>query len=342
MKIDSTHNEQIDILIIDYLSNQIEPIDKEFLLKWMNESEENYRHFANLKNIWDNTHTPFSADDIDADKAYEKMSKKIHKPRMLKPILWLARIAAIIVISTLSITIYQYLSTDDMSKEVFQEIHAPYGTFSNVELPDGSIVYLNSGSQLRFPVQFKKGERVVELNGEALFEVKADKRNTFVVCTQSLTVTATGTIFQVEDFKGDSIAAVTMKEGVVDVSILSSPPIDLKAGNRLCYRTSTNKYSIQQTDPYKWYAWKDGVMIFRNDPLSYVFRRLSLTFNVDIDLKDAEIGNHIYRATFRNESLEEILRLLKMSSPITYKEENRNSTELSKPRKIEVYSSKKK
>ena len=83
-------------------------------------------------------------------------------------------------------------------------------------------------------------------------------------------------------------------------------------------------------------------MIFRNDPLSYVFRRLSLTFNVDIDLKDAEIGNHIYRATFRNESLEEILRLLKMSSPITYKEENRNSTELSKPRKIEVYSSKKK
>ena len=169
MKIESTHNEQIDILIIDYLSNQIEPIDKEFLLKWMNESEENYRHFANLKNIWDNTHTPFSADDIDADKAYEKMSKKIHKPRMLKPILWLARIAAIIVISTLSITIYQYLSTDDMSKEVFQEIHAPYGTFSNVELPDGSIVYLHSGSQLRFSVHVKKGERVVEPKGRACF-----------------------------------------------------------------------------------------------------------------------------------------------------------------------------
>ena len=246
------------------------------------------------------------------------------------------------VLSLLSIGVYRYFQDENIQQEVYQEVFAPYGTYSNVQLPDGSIVYLNSGSQLKFPIQFKKGERVVQLNGEALFEVQADKRNPFVVSTQSLKVTATGTIFQVEDFKGDSIASVTMKEGVVDVSIHSSTPIDLKAGNRLCYQASTNRYNIEETDPYKWYAWKDGVMIFRNDPLSYVFRRLSLTFNVDIECKDAIIANHIYRATFKNESLEEILRLLKMSSPIVYKETNRNSIDYHTPRKIEVYSSKKK
>ena len=110
----------------------------------------------------------------------------------------------------------------------------------------------------------------------------------------------------------------------------------------MCYNTLTNKYTLQETDPYKWYAWKDGVMIFRNDPLSYVFRRLNLTFNVDIECKDEEIGKHIYRATFKNESLEEILRLLKLSSPIVYKEKERNNSDLKNPRKIEVYSSKKK
>ena len=339
---ESKHNEHIDILIINYLSNQIETEEKEFLLKWIDDSEDNYLHFAHLKNIWDNTHAPFSPDEIDVEDGFKKISQQIKKPRNFRLITWAGRIAAVIVVSLLSIGLYQYFTKEDNYEPVFQEIYAPYGTFSNVELPDGSIVYLNSGSQLKFPVQFKKGERVVQLNGEALFEVKADKRNPFVVCTQSLTVTATGTIFQVEDFKGDTIAAVTMKEGVVDVSILSSPPIDLKAGRRLCYQTNTNRYSIQQTDPYKWYAWKDGVMIFRNDPLSYVFRRLNLTFNVNIECKDAEIGNHIYRATFRNESLEEILRLLKISSPIVYKEKTRNNLDSDRPRNIEVYSSKKK
>ena len=187
------------------LFRSIEEDDKKFIIKWINESEENYQHFAKLKNIWDNTHLPFSPNEIQTDTDYKKLSAKIKKTRNLKPLTWLSRIAAIFIISILSVSIYKYFIYNNITEPVYQEIFAPYGTFSSIELPDGSLVYLNSGSQLKYPVQFKKGERLVQLNGEALFEVKADKNNPFVVSTQSLTVTATGTIFQVEDLDRKSV-----------------------------------------------------------------------------------------------------------------------------------------
>ena len=205
----------------------------------------------------------------------------------------------------------------------YQEVKSPHGTFSEVRLPDGTNVWLNGGSTLKYPLTFRKGERDVFLSGEGYFEVHSDKENPFIVKTGQITLRATGTAFNVEAYGSDSITAVTMVNGKIDVAFGNSSPVAMVPGERASFNNLTKQCLIAKTDPYKWYAWKDGLMIFRDDPLSYVFKRLGLTFNVNIELKDPSLANAPYRATFEYESLDEILRLLEMSAPLHFKQNKR-------------------
>ena len=90
-------------------------------------------------------------------------------------------------------------------------------------------------------------------------------------------------------------------------------------GERASFNNLTKQCLIAKTDPYKWYAWKDGLMIFRDDPLEFVFKKIGQTFNVNITVRDSAIAKQLYRATFEHESLDEMLNLLKLTAPIQYK-----------------------
>ena len=133
-----------------------------------------------------------------------------------------------------------------------------------MNLPDGSIVWLNSGGELKYPTKFKAGERSVYLNGEAFFEVRSDKKNPFIVYTEDMEVKATGTAFNVEGYSNDTINAVTMVNGVVEVELdRSKERLNLKPGQRINYNTKRQNYRVEEVDTYKWCAWKDGKLIFR-------------------------------------------------------------------------------
>ena len=94
----------------------------------------------------------------------------------------------------------------------------------------------------------------------------------------------------------------------------------LNPGERLLFEKQTQRFTIDQVDTYKYTAWKDGKLIFRNDPLRNVVERISQIYNVDIELQGDALQDYRYRATFQDESLEEILRLLALSSPVNYVE----------------------
>ena len=131
-------------------------------------------------------------------------------------------------------------------------------------------------------------------------------------------ITATGTAFNVDAHKEDSMTTITLATGILDIQLANSAPLRLTPGDHASYNNQTQRCFVKRMDPYKWYAWKDGLMIFRDDPLSYVFKRLEQTFNVEINVNDAEIESAHYRATFENESLNEIFRLLEQSAPIHF------------------------
>jgi len=248
------------------------------------------------------------------------------------------QVAAILLLPLLILSAYLYFKPASQIAETYQELFTPYGTWSVVNLPDGSKVWLNAGSSLKYPTQFNDKQRVVSMQGEAYFEVESDKEHPFIVKTKQLTVEATGTAFNVNAYAPDHVAAVTLVKGKVAVTLDQKKTISLSPGEKIDYNLATSLYNVNKTNTYKWCSWKDGILIFRDDPLEYVFKRLGQTYNVEFILKDAELGKYSYKATFEGESLNEILRLLEMSAPIRCKEvSNRNSNnEKFEKQRIEV------
>ncbi|MDD5184186.1 MAG: DUF4974 domain-containing protein [Paludibacter sp.] len=336
---------KIEELIAKLLSENISLEEKNILTAWFNDNAENKAYFNQLRNIWQAAHPVFNPDEIDVKMAELKVKERINtKSRSLKPVLiWWQRVAAIIVLPLMLAT--GYLFYNQSSKPVviaFQEIISPLGVTSKVDLPDGSIVWLNSGSRLKYPVVFANTERNVYLSGEAFFKVHSDKKHPFVVETKNVNVRATGTQFNVEAYANDTITAVTLLVGKVDVSIYGNPKEKLQPNQRVVLNSLSGTYKIIQTNARLWTEWKDGILAFRDEPLEDVFKRIGRTFNVDIEVKDPVVSHQLYRATFEGESLDEILRLLKMSAPIQYKRIGREKNDENKftKDKIEVYKAK--
>ena len=129
------------------------------------------------------------------------------------------QVAAILLLPLLILSAYLYFKPASQIAETYQELFTPYGTWSVVNLPDGSKVWLNAGSSLKYPTQFNDKQRVVSMQGEAYFEVESDKEHPFIVKTKQLTVEATGTAFNVNAYAPDHVAAVTLVKGKVAVTL---------------------------------------------------------------------------------------------------------------------------
>lgn len=339
-------NNNINILISRLLSGNITDDERKELDRWLSENPDNKKYLGQLINLWQSSHPAFDPEDIHVDNAirdiHHKMeeSDKLPQGKSFKILVWWQRIAAVLFIPV--IVLMGYLlsrDTDFNPQTAYQEVFSPYGVRSKISLPDGSSVWLNSGSKLKYPIEFKSGSRNVSLTGEAFFEVRSDKKNPFVVHTEQMKVEATGTAFNVEAYQTDTIVAVTLVHGKVDVDISGRRKLDMQPSQRICFNNQSNKYKLSTVDTYKWIAWKDGVLAFRDDRLDYVFKKIGLMYNVEISVKDVDIASQLYRATFEGESLDEILNLLKLSAPIRYEHSKRvrsGSGAFSKE-KIEVY-----
>lgn len=315
----------VDNLISNFLSGNASEDEILVLESWIHESEENQKYFRQFKNIWESSvELPIST-----DKALNRVLAEInsgHKGLTFWQIL--QRVAAILfipmLISMLWLTVGKNFKNAN-SNIVYNKVVAAFGTFSLIELPDGSKVWLNSGASLRYPDKFNSANRIVYLVGEAYFEVHSDKTMPFYVNTPYFTVKATGTKFNVRAEKNFRSPSVTLVEGKVAIQKPDSGKQNglitmLKPNQHMTYDTLSGHVSIQTEDTYKHFAWIDGKLVFRNDNISEVARRISLQYNVDIEIKGREILKYRYRATFENEPLGELLRLLKISSPIDYSE----------------------
>lgn len=340
------NDNQIEALIIKLFSKNISKEEKQVIYAWINESPENKKHLLEMQNIWHISHPAFKPEELNLDKAVTKILRNVESTNVVNKktsfLIWWQRIAAILIVPLMIWTIAQHNSNNQKLNVAYQEITSPLGMKSEISLPDGSKVWLNSGSKLKYPVEFGSKTREIYLTGEAFFKVHSDKQHPFVVSIKNLQVIATGTAFNVEAYIADSITAVTLLEGKVDIQIGKTKSEKITPNQRLVFNSRTSKYAVNMTDAQYWCTWKDGILAFRDEPLENVFKRIGRTYNVDIVVKDKKVGHQPYRATFEGESLEEILRLLKLSAPIKYKRSGREQHSYNEFNKeiIEVYKAK--
>ncbi len=188
-----------------------------------------------MKNIWELWHNDVNPHDINSEKAYLKVQNKLgllRKPSVV--FAFLLKAAAILFLPMLAGSYYlgtlRHEKQAMLSKPVYNEVSAAFGTRSMLTLDDGSRVWLNSGSKLRYPKDFSaRRRREVFLSGEAYFEVQSDASRPFIVHTKNLNVRATGTRFNVNASSIEKTCQVTLVEGKVTVykKIWGGKPLEI-------------------------------------------------------------------------------------------------------------------
>ncbi len=336
-------NERIARAAARYFAGEATPEDMAMLTAWLEENTENAREFAGMADIEFAVRPPFDPEGIDTDAALGRtisvMHKEERKSRRVRFIRILEHAAAVLFLPLALLS--AYLLSDKMEQDesatAWQTVTTPFRTNTCLELPDGSKVWLNGGSTIRYPLSFGKDGRSVSLTGEAYFEVESDKSHPFIVQTRNVKVTATGTAFNVDAFRNDDIVSVTMVRGVVDID-MKGKTLHMSPGDRVSFNQRVNTYSITRSDPEKWCAWRNGRIIFENDRLDYVFHRLGQLYNVEFTVCDPSVDKYVYHAVFTDETLPEILDMLSISAPIRYEITKSDSPDPAAPKQhIRVY-----
>lgn len=208
---------------------------------------------------------------------------------------------------------------------VFNTIATPFGGQYQVQLPDGSRVWLNAASSLRFPASFQGMLRRVELRGEAYFDVKSDPAHPFIVALPDMEVTVLGTQFNVSAYESEKQKTVLI-EGAVK---LQSPQqaVVLRPGQSAQWERGG--LTSVEDDPYAEdaAAWKDGMFIFTNAPLSSIMTQLSRWYNIDHRYEKESLKGKIFTGQIsRGEKLSEVLKMLEMTGTIHFQMENKTVT----------------
>ncbi len=213
-------------------------------------------------------------------------------------------------------------------KLVYNTLKVPYGKRFDVVLSDGSHVFLNSGTSLRYPVQFLKGlDRTVFLTGEAYFDVTKDKKHPFTVHADELSIKVLGTKFNVSHYPEDTNINTVLVEGSVELykkaeDKESGDGTLLKPGFKAEWRKVGYDITIENVDTQIYTAWIQGKLVFRNTPFRKIRQALERRYNVTIKNRNKDLDDQSFDATFDIETIEEVLESFNKSYAIRYKIEN--------------------
>ncbi|MGO4770732.1 FecR family protein [Flavobacterium sp. W22_SRS_FK3] len=207
-------------------------------------------------------------------------------------------------------------------KLTYNTIKIPYGKKFEVQLSDGTIVHLNSGTQLTYPVQFLKSQgRKVQLTGEAYFDVAKDKAHPFTVNAQEVSVEVLGTRFNVDTYLENSSTDIVLVEGKVLLykgQKTNENQVYLKPGLRGSNAKGKSAFTIEEVNTDYYTAWIKGSLVFKNASFSEIIKKLERHYNLTFINRNKMLGREIFNARFDNEPIEVVLKYFSDSYKIDY------------------------
>ena len=195
----------------------------------------------------------------------------------------------------------------------FNTLSTPTGGQYNIVLADGTKVFLNAVSSIKYPTQFNGNQRVVELEGEAYFEVAKDRSKPFIVKSGNQAIEVLGTHFNVHAYDNEAVVKTTLLEGSVAVTHKNQKAI-LKPGQQSNVSDNFNKIAIREVDTEAAIAWKNGRFKFDNADLKTVMRQLERWYGIKVEYRGDVSQVTFNGGTFRNKNLSEVLKVLELSN----------------------------
>lgn len=315
-----------DNILISYIDNTLSEEEKVHVETWMAASPENKKTLEQMYFTLQLAEKLQVMNTVDTDKAFARFKENTKRQnRKVRLSTWLGfqRIAAVLFIPLLVLAGYLFTrgETDDRLQMV--EINTNPGVVSAFDLPDGSKVWLNANSSLKYAANFHAEKRFVELSGEGYFEVAKNPEKPFVVrVNPEYSVEVLGTSFNVSAYAEDETIETTLVTGIVQLKWLSESGTihsrELSPNEKAAYQKSGKKIEVSNANPEIHTGWKDGELIFRQESMENVLKTLSRHYNVTFDVKNPEVMNALITARFTNEQLFQVMEYLKVASNISY------------------------
>ena len=261
---------------------------------------------------------------VNPDEALSRFKSRIHKKEKrlaLRQVLGvIQRAAAVLFIPVFLLSAYLFIQQGQGNVRTLAVRTNP-GVVSAFDLPDGSKVWLNANSELRYPSDFNADTRTVELTGQGYFEVTKNAHKPFIVkADKDYSVEVLGTSFNVSAYKDESMIETTLVEGSVKLNVVSGGKRMtqmLKPNEKAEYQKGADKIKVFDVNTEYDTAWKNGEIIFRNHPMDKVLKT-ERHYHVVFEVKDNEILKSIITARFKDEQLPQVLEYLKLASGIQY------------------------
>ncbi len=283
-----------------------------------------YQRVAELKQM---LRKVFRWDLFDKKEAKLRLDYRIHKTGnsivKFSRRIWMR--AAVILVAVISGATLHTLILGSFEETRYTEITVPLGQMTQIRLSDGSNIWLNSGSVFKYPNEFGRASREVFIDGEAFMEVVKDKHYPFIVNAKEFSVEVLGTSFNISAYATDGYANVTLVGGAV---LLQSKDNKWKTNispgqSAMLIDGKIPEVSNVETDFFT--SWKEGKIVFRNETLEEIAKRMERWYNVEIQFKDEELKKLTFSGTFlKYKPIEQVIRSLSvMNKYIDFVSENR-------------------
>ncbi|MGQ7871035.1 FecR family protein [Sunxiuqinia sp. sy24] len=300
-----------------YLEGKLPEEEQEHLLAWIRK-DNNQERFDLIKKDWWKKHQAGQQKTIlnlGQSRLRNRLKEKqeLQKSKRYLAFYRYASIALLVLGLSGAAMVYRTYSNTELQYTAF---HTDPGQISSMTLSDGTRVWINSGTQLRYNNQYGVRNRDVQVVGEAYFEVAKDKKRPFIVDMGALKVEVTGTQFGVSNYADTEEMNVVLKEGSVNIRSAKNKLLTrLKPDELALFNKQDNTLETLTVEPESYIAWKDGILHFFELPLEQLAVKLEKRYNQQFEV-DSAVKNFPYTFSIEGESLSEVLHLIERVSPV--------------------------
>ena len=338
-------NGLIKELLPKYFAGECDPVEKENIERWINQSKKNKKELFDQKKIWESLTA--RQIDWDIDSSWKKFAKEhnitkeienrrisdfqvfnlpAQKYSMVRYLKYAVKAAAVLLIMLggyFALQQFGILTDSNKIEIAWVEKSTLPGEKVSITLSNNSKITLNADSKLRYQNNSTGKIREVYLEGEAYFEIEHDTSKSFVVHTNNITTTDMGTKFNICAFPDDKNISVSLVEGKVNVSKdikgTKEGLVELNPDQQLVYSKEKEIGTVKEFEFQKEVGWKDNNLVFDGEILSNVFVKLERAYGVKFELADKSYSNRKIKINFRNASLWTITESLKKLTGLKYK-----------------------
>lgn len=312
-----------ELLLIQYIRNELTNEERIQVEEWINASEENKKIIEDCYYLSWAISTLQTIKNTSATDALQKVDRRIKKNKSRIFIRRVPMIAALLALSTLILSTYLFIQSREKNSAFYLEAKMTPGMVGSMVLPDGTKVWLNSSTYIKYPSSFEGKTREITLDGEAYFKVEKDQEKRFIVHTEQSSIAVLGTEFNVDAYSTNGFITTTLVNGSVEFNYITeyekAKSIQMQPNEQIFFNKETHKAEKKETYLPKDIAWMKGQIVLRDTPLSEVLWILNKRFNVEFVIKDPSFYKHSFTGVFTNQQIERVLEHFHRSSDIRYK-----------------------